>query len=279
MKIDLPMSPRLSVSLTALLWCVIFALPARAADSQTVQRFERTVTKTVGYEYLMALPTGYAAGPEKRWPLLVFLHGAGERGSDIWMVAKHGPPKLLHPETPATADEKPEDRARREAATKALAENFIVVSPQCPVDANWNDDAVGALIDDITTKLRVDSRRVYLAGLSMGGFGTWSLGVKFPQRFAAIVPICGGGSIVDALLIAKDRKPALLRLGVWAFHGALDPTVPVAQSEAMVAALKKVGATDVQLTIYPAAKHDSWTETFNNPDLYAWLLKHKLPAQ
>lgn len=273
------MNPLLSFSLIALCGGVAFALPARAADAQTVQRFDRTVTKTVGYEYLLALPTGYDAGSEKRWPLLVFLHGAGERGSDLWMVAKHGPPKLLHPETPADADEKPEDRTRREAATKALAANFIVASPQCPVDANWNDDAVGALIDEITAKLRVDSRRVYLAGLSMGGFGTWSMGVKFPQRFAAIVPICGGGSIVDALLIAKDRKPALLRLGVWAFHGALDSTVPVAQSEAMVAALKKIGATDVRLTIYPAAKHDSWTETFNNPDLYAWLLKHERAAQ
>ena len=279
MKMNLQMNPRLSFSLIALFCGVAVPLPVRAAHAQTVQRFEHTITKTVGYEYLLALPTGYEKGAEKRWPLLVFLHGAGERGSDIWMVAKHGPPKLLRPETSAAANEKPEDRERCEAATTALAENFIVVSPQCPVDANWNDDAVGALIDEIAAKHRVDSRRVYLAGLSMGGFGTWSLGVKFPQRFAAIVPICGGGSIVDALLIAKDRKPALLRLGVWAFHGALDPTVPVAQSEAMVAALKKVGATDVQITIYPAAKHDSWTETFNNPDLYAWLLKHQLPAR
>lgn len=269
----------LRLPIAVVLSCAAFALPARAGEVQTGQRFERTLNKTVGYEYLLALPTGYEAGPEKRWPLLVFLHGAGERGSDLWMIAKHGPPKLLRPEASAAADETPDDRARREAATRALTENFIVVSPQCPAEGNWNDDAVGALIDEITAKLRVDSRRVYLAGLSMGGFGTWSMGMKFPHRFAAIVPICGGGSIVDALLIAKDRKPALLRLGVWAFHGALDPTVPLAQSEAMVAALKKVGATDVQLTIYPAAKHDSWTETFNNPDLYAWLLKHALPAR
>ncbi|MSU50586.1 MAG: phospholipase [Opitutus sp.] len=269
-----PLRPALGV----LICFTAFAFSVRAADSQTTQRFERTITKTVGYEYLLALPTGYDAGAEKRWPLLLFLHGAGERGTDVWLVAKHGPPKLLRADTPPAPNEKPEGRAQREAATKALAENVIVVSPQCPAGVWWDDDAVGALLDEIAAKHRVDARRVYLAGLSMGGYGTWSYAMKNPGRFAAIVPICGGGEPGTVRRTARLRKAELTRLGVWVFHGAKDPTVPLEESQQMVDALKKVGVTDVQFTIYPEAKHDSWTESFANPELYAWLLKHELAA-
>lgn len=248
---------------------------AAAAALQTVQRFDRTITKQVGYEYLLALPQGYDPAAEKKWPLLIFLHGSGERGSDIWLVAKHGPPKLLRRETPAAPDETPEARARREAATKALAENFIVVSPQCPAGTSWDDDGVLALVDEISAKHRVDGKRVYLTGLSLGGYGTWSVGIKYPERFAAIVPVCGGGSAVDIRRGLREKKAALVSLAVWAFHGAKDPAVPVEESQTMVAALKKAGVTEVQLTVYPEAKHDSWTETYANPELYAWLLKQE----
>ena len=266
----------LRLPISVLICVAAFSFSARAADSQTAQRFERTFTKTVGYEYLLALPTGYDSGAEKRWPLLLFLHGAGERGADVWLVAKHGPPKLLHAATPPIPSETPEARTRREAAAKALAENFIVVSPQCPAGVWWDDDAIGALLDEIAAKHRVDARRVYLAGLSMGGYGTWSYAMKHPGRFAAIVPICGGGEPSMVRRMARTRKAELTRLGVWVFHGAKDPTVPLEESQQMVDALKKAGVTDVQFTIYPEAKHDSWTESFANPELYAWLLKHEL---
>lgn len=257
--------------------CVFFGFfhGARAAAPQSVQRFERTITKQVGYEYLLSLPQGYDPAGGKKWPLMLFLHGAGERGSDIWLVAKHGPPKLLRGETPAAADETPEARARREAATKALAENFIVVSPQCPAGVWWEDDAIGALLDEIAAKHKVDGSRVYLTGLSMGGYGTWSYAMKNPGRFAAIVPICGGGETGIVRRMARQRKAELTSLAVWVFHGAKDPTVLLEESEQMVAALKKAGTTELQFTVYPEAKHDSWTETYANPELYAWLLKQE----
>ena len=265
---------RLAAATSAVLFCAHFTTPAFAAETQTVAAFEKAITKTVGYQYLLSLPTGYDAKAGKVWPVILFLHGGGERGADVWKVAVHGPPKLLRANAPAPADETPDARARREAATQTLAENFIVVSPQCPPGVWWDDDGIGALLDVITAKHKVDVSRTYLTGLSMGGYGTWSYAMKHPGRFAAIVPICGGGLSIDVLRASREMNPALLGLGVWVFHGAKDTNVPLEESERMVAALKKAGATDVQFTVYPEAKHDSWTETYNNPELYAWLLKH-----
>ena len=279
----MPPTPRLLIASLLAFGCVGLVF---AAAPQTVASFERTITKKVGYEYLLALPTGYDATAEKSWPLLVFLHGSGERGSDVWRVAIHGPPKLIRGEVPAATPapakkaapppppETAEARARREAATKALTENFIVVSPQCPANVSWDDDAIGALLDEIAAKHRVDAKRVYLTGLSMGGYGTWSYALRNPGRFAAIVPICGGGEPSIVRRMARQRKTEMTTLGVWVFHGAKDPTVPLEESQQMVDALKKAGVTDVQFTIYPEARHDSWTETYANPELYAWLLKH-----
>jgi predicted peptidase len=273
--------PPCSASLRALATLLGGALLASAgfgAEAQTVQRFEHTITKRVGYQYLLSLPAGYAADPGRQWPLLVFLHGSGERGSDPWLVAKHGPPKLLRGDSPAPEGETPAARAAREAAAKALAENFIVVSPQCPAGQWWDDDAIGALLDEIAARQRVDARRVYLTGLSLGGFGTWSFAIKNPGRFAAIIPICGGGEAGTVRRVARIQKPALSSLGVWVFHGAKDPTVPLSESQQMVDALKAAGVTEVKFTIYPEAKHDSWTETYANPEIYAWLLRHKRTA-
>lgn len=262
-------------ALAVLIGCAALTLSGRSAEAQTVQRFERTITKKVGYEYLLSLPQGYDPASEKKWPLMLFLHGSGERGSDLWLVAKHGPPKLLRREEPAAADETPEARARRQAATKALSENFIVVSPQCPAGAWWDDDGIGALLDEIAAKHQVDGSRIYLTGLSMGGYGTWSYAMKNPGRFAAIVPICGGGEPSIVRRMARQRKAELTSLAVWVFHGAKDPAVALEESEQMVAALKKAGTTELQFTIYPEAKHDSWTETYANPELYTWLLQQE----
>lgn len=225
-----------------------------ASPGQTAQKFH--LEQVLDADYLLFLPDGYDAGSTKRWPLILFLHGAGERGSDVWKVTTHGPPKI---------------------DTTATNFPFIVVSPQCPAGQMWSDELVLALLDEIEARYPVDTHRVYLTGLSMGGYGTWSLGMKHPERFAAIAPICGGGETLP-ILLARDFDPTQLRwiksLGVWAFHGGGDPTVPPDESERMVNLLKKVGCKDVKLTIYPEAKHDCWTQTYANPELFEWFLKH-----
>jgi predicted peptidase len=223
-------------------------------NRQMAKQFQFTKTESLKVSYLLWLPEGYNAKAEKRWPLMLFLHGAGERGSDIWKVATHGPGKYAaaHPDFP-----------------------FILVSPQCPERQIWSRDVLLALLDEITANYAVDTHRVYLTGLSMGGYGTWDLGLAYPEKFAAIVPICGGGQMISLLLSRHDKERALKTLGVWAFHGAKDPVVPLEESQRMVDALKKEGLQDVKLTVYPEARHDSWTETYNNPELYKWLLRHE----
>lgn len=223
------------------------------SNAQMVKQLQFKGTQTINVTYLLFLPRGYNAKAEERWPMILFLHGAGERGTEIWKVAVHGPPKNVstHPDFP-----------------------FIVISPQCPEDQIWSREVLLKLLDEATAKYAVDTNRIYLTGLSMGGYGTWDLGLSHPDRFAAIVPICGGGQTISVLLPGRDQGPALKTLGVWAFHGGKDPVVPLGESQRMVDALKKAGAQDVKLTVYPEAGHDSWTETYNNPELYQWLLKH-----
>ena len=113
----------------------------------------------------------------------------------------------------------------------------------------------------------------------MGGYGTWNLGLTYPEKFAAIVPICGGGEMITVMLTSREKTEALRTLGVWAFHGAKDPVVPLEESQRMVAALEKVGAEEVKLTVYPEAGHNSWTQAYNDPQLYQWLLQHQRTAK
>lgn len=221
---------------------------------QTSKSFKTRITRAVGVNYLLFLPQDYRASGKKKWPLILFLHGAGERGTNIWKVATHGPPKLVRqqPEFP-----------------------FIVLSPQCPPGQRWDNETLLALLDDVMKTHRVDKSRVYLTGLSMGGYGTWSLGLAHPERFAAITPVCGGGERIAVLLPDPKRRDALKSLPVWAFHGAKDPVVALEESERMVAALRKLGCKEVELTVYRNAQHDSWTETYANPKLYDWFLQHQ----
>ena len=218
------------------------------------KQFKIQKLQTIQVNYLLFLPKDYDAKSGKRWPLILFLHGAGERGTNIWKVATHGPPKHVtdHPEFP-----------------------FIVVSPQCPDGQVWSNDSLLALLDGITREYAVDAGRIYLTGLSMGGYGTWSLGLTHPERFAAIAPICGGGELITVVLSSYEKGRSVRTLGVWAFHGAKDPVVPLTESQRMIDALKKAGVEEVKFTIYPEAHHDSWTQTYNDPQLYEWLLRHE----
>ncbi len=228
-------------------------------DMTLLQRkvhFEEKVTKTLTADYLLYLPKDYTKERSKTYPMILFLHGAGERGTNVNKVAVHGPPKLIK-------------------AGKDFP--FIIISPQCPDGKVWSVETLNALLDDVERTYRVDKSRVYLTGLSMGGYGTWALGLGFPERFAAMAPICGGGERITYLLGSRDkaRGPLLKSMPIWAFHGAKDTVVPLSESERMVEMLKKGGNQNVKLTVYPEAQHDSWTATYDNPELFEWFLQHK----
>ena len=216
------------------------ALPGEPGVQQTA-KLETQVK--VQMRYLLYLPEDY--NKQESWPLLLFLHGAGERGDDLELVKKHGPPKLI-----AAGEDFP----------------FIVVSPQCPKDKWWEPIELVALLEELSSKYKVDADRIYVTGLSMGGFGSWRLAAYAPDRLAAIAPICGGGE--------KYWARRFAHLPVWAFHGAKDTGVPPERSRMMIDELKKKGGSP-KLTIYPEAGHDSWTETYNNPKFYEWLLEQK----
>lgn len=241
---------------------------------QTRQKYSGQFNRKVELGYLLHLPAGYDSKAAKQWPLILFLHGAGERGTNLAAVAVHGPPKLVKKTATAPKGESEEARRAREASSKALSEQFIIVSPQCPADQVWDTDAILGLLDTVQAQHKVDATRVYLTGLSMGGYGSWALLAKAPERFAAVAPICGGGNSIDYLLVARSKSAALKATPVWAFHGAKDPVVVLAESERMIALLKRLGVKEPQITVYPEAQHDSWTATYANPKLYEWFLSH-----
>lgn len=230
---------------------VAMAVEPPRSPSMNAATFEHVCSVPVACRYWLALPPEYDAEPDRRWPLLMFLHGAGERGDDIELVKKHGPPKLI-------------------AAGRAFP--FIVVAPQCPADDWWTSTrqilTLKALLDAIIAAHRVDPDRVYLTGLSMGGYGTWQLACEYPGLFAAIAPICGGGP--------RQLAYRLRRVPAWAFHGARDSVVPPSESDVMVEALRRAGGT-AQFTLYPEAGHDAWTAAYDDPALYDWMLRQVRP--
>jgi len=209
---------------------------------------ERSFEQTAHLRYLLFLPREYEAREQRgeKWPLILFLHGAGERGDDLELVKIHGIPRIVEsqPDFP-----------------------FVAVSPQCPDGTMWwhHNLTLKGLLDEVMANYAVDPHRVYLTGLSMGGYGTWSLAMEFPELFAAIAPICGGG-MPEWVVMLKD-------VPVWAFHGAEDPLVPLEQGQRMVDALRACSG-DVRFTVYPGVEHDSWTQTYENPELYKWFHQH-----
>jgi len=257
------------------------ALHAAEPDPDLRQQrrsFKTTLKEEVQFDYLLYLPEAYS-GSKKDWPLIFFLHGAGERGSDLKRVAVHGPPQLVTRAPRARKNETPEQRRARQEAIDLLRKNFIIVSPQCPANEHWRSGPLAALLDHVESTLRVDRRRVYLTGLSMGGYGTWDLGLSQPERFAAIVPICGGLNSITPLLNRRhpEKGPAQQRLPIWIFHGEKDSVVSPEESRRARQLLERLGNRTVKLTLYPEAGHDSWTATYANPELYRWFLSHSLP--
>jgi predicted peptidase len=221
--------------------------------AQQAQTFAWQGPRPNTVHFWLYLPEEYGSDPSKRWPLVLFLHGRGESGNNLELVTREGLPKLI--------------KAGQQFP-------FIVVSPQCPVDERWATYAhtgmLNALLDKIEREYAVDADRIYVTGLSMGGFGTWALATSTPHRFAAIAPICGGGD--------SSKVAAIKHLPIWVFHGAQDSVVSLACSEEMFEALKACNG-NVRLTVYPEAGHDSWTQTYDNPELYTWLLAQRRTAE
>ncbi|MDQ7817225.1 MAG: dienelactone hydrolase family protein [Melioribacteraceae bacterium] len=231
-----------SVFYSLLLFLLVTNVIYTQEQKQFEKRFEGIYKEEVELNYLLYFPKDYSE--DKSFPLLLFLHGAGERGNDLNLVKKHGPSKLI---------EEGKDFP------------FVVASPQCPTDKRWNTKALIALIDEIISNYKIDEDRIYVTGLSMGGNGTWRLATEIANRLAAIIPICGWGDPFDICSIGN--------LPVWTFHGAKDFIVPVTSSQVLVDRLKYCKG-NAKITIYPEAGHDSWTETYNNPEIYEWLLSH-----
>lgn len=235
--------------------CSLCCFPAFGQESEAPieKSFKKTITKNYELGYLLNLPKDFSDKTKKRWPLILFLHGAGERGNDLQKVAVHGPPKL--------------------ASQKSYLSPFIVISPQCPEGERWDPDILIHFVDYIAEEYPVDKKRIYLTGLSMGGYGTWALVSKYPQIFAAAAPICGGGNPINIKLSKPAAKKAIAQLPVWNFHGLKDTVVPPQRSDVMVQAMMEIGG-NIRYTRYPEAHHDSWTATYSNADLYEWFLSH-----
>lgn len=240
-----PRPPKTALFLCLTLSCQIPALGGAGSMREVAKILAGS---TVDLKYLVHLPSGYGQDPRAAWPLLLFLHGAGECGDDLEAVKTHGPPKVApgRPDFP-----------------------FIVVSPQCPAGRVWDEPDLLQALRDLLAAVRreyaVDPRRIYLTGLDMGGYGTWALAASCPEAFAAIAPVCGGGDPAIA--------PLLKGIPIWVFHGVQDTTIPLSESQQMVDALKACGV-DARFTIYFKAGHDSWTQTYDNPQLYDWFLAH-----
>jgi predicted peptidase len=218
------------------------------------------------FRYLLLRPK--TIEPGKRYPLVLFLHGAGERGDDPELLKKHFLPAI---------------------ASDEFRDKFpcFVVAPQCRPDRKWADIPWGTKVsspiaDEPTDQLKmalqcvgdvihefpVDSNRLYLTGISMGGYGGWDLAMRQPGRWAAVVPICGGGD--------ESKGDRLVNVPVWAVHGDADPAVPVERSRNMIAAIRKAGGGP-KYTELPGVAHDSWTQTYADPNgVFAWMFEQRL---
>jgi predicted peptidase len=247
---------------------LVAAQAASAADDQWQKLYEaKTYKDAAGNALPYRLLTPEKIEPGKTYPLVLFLHGAGERGDDNAAQLMHG---------------------AGEFAKSANRQTYpcFVVAPQCPAKKGWVEVDWGRsahtmkekpseplrlaleLVDKLAAELPVDKGRIYVTGLSMGGYGTWEAAARRPDFFAAALPICGGGDLAQA---AK-----LKNLPLWAFHGDKDPGVPVGRTTAMIEAIRKAGGAP-KMTIYSGVGHDCWTRTYADPAVLAWLFEQKKP--
>lgn len=196
---------------------------------------------------LVHLPNNY--DKTKKYPLILFLHGSGESGDDI---------KSLH-----------HIQSNWPLGYETIKQyEFILIAPQCPKKYDWPilGKDLDNLLDQVCNEYAVDQKRIYLTGLSMGGYGAWYMGFIYPERFAAIVPICGGG-IITSETVLKD-------IPIWAFHGRKDDVVPVDETVSLANKIKALNG-NIKVTIYDDVGHDAWVNAYQDEALYTWLFKQK----
>nr|WP_242533362.1 PHB depolymerase family esterase [Niveibacterium umoris] len=242
------------------------ALSGAGAAASPWQAASLTATANIRYgqHYMVALPDGYEADPQRAWPLIVFLHGAGEWGEDLARVKTQGLGAYI------------------EGGGKLPA---IVVAPQTPSGQFWHPLFVDAVMREVGARYRIDTDRTYLTGLSLGAMGTWSTALAFPDRFAALAPVAG--SFPNDMLAynlgrpeptAADWLPAirpLSHLPVWLAHGEVDPVVPFAMARRVAGVLKQLGMTP-KTEWMPNVGHDAWTRTYaETPAFYEWLFAQR----
>jgi len=201
------------------------------------------------YHYLTYLPEKYDSTRNKKWPLIIYLHGKSACGNDLKKVSSYGLPFFTD---------------------HGMQLDAIAVSPQCPTGKNWTtDDWLLPFLEEVTQKYHIDTTRIYLTGMSLGGFGTWDLAIKYPHKFAAIVPLCGGGRPQTVCAI-KD-------VPIWVIHGDQDEQVSVSRSKEMIEALRKCGG-DPKFTILKGYPHDIH-RTYGDENLYKWMMQFKLNSK
>ena len=210
--------------------------------------FHAKTDKELDLQYALYLPNDYLDKGEM-YPLVLFLHGAGERGDNLELVKVHGIPKLID---------------------DGHSFPFITIAPQCPGEGYWDRPeyvrSLISLIKEIMKTYDVDKTRIYGTGLSMGGLGTLAIAIQEPGLFAAIIPVCGGADLKKIVRINQ--------LPIWLFHGDADSVIPVENSLSIYDSLKPINK-HVFLTIYKGVGHDSWTETYENEAIYEWLLTYR----
>ncbi|MEK6248249.1 MAG: prolyl oligopeptidase family serine peptidase [Planctomycetales bacterium] len=218
-----------------------------AAGKQVEQSF--TTSDAADVPYLLYLPEDYGTDSDQKFPLILFLHGRGESNGPLSLVAKWGPPRMA-----AVGQDMP----------------FVIISPQCPREDSWSSETQQArvleLLKHAIQHYQIDTDRVYLTGLSMGGYGSWRMAADHPEMFAAVAPVCGGGKPEDA------RK--LKGLPIWVWHGNQDRVVPFQRSVEMVEAIQAAGGTRIKFTSLESIGHNCWSAAYASPELYTWMARH-----
>lgn len=230
---------KLKITLLVLLFSVF-----GFAQSETTGKINTVIMTKYELGYALHKP----ANTKEKKPLIVFISGDGEKGTDIEKVKIHGPFKYL----------------------KTHQLDAYVLAPQCKENENWDTESIYELILKIQKENKIDSERIYVTGLSSGGWASWNLAFAHPDLFAANVPVAG---FVDLIQLEKTCEIANIPTRI--FHGLLDDVVKVDYAISVYRELKKCNAKDVQLTIFDDAGHDSWTRVYDNPEIYDWMLKQK----